>query len=265
MDDNARAFARNMLRLRIHESDGQAYEDLFVRVMVYANPNFRPVKAYGRIGDKKNDGYDSDAGAYYQVYAPGEIKRSGRTAIQKLRADFKGLKASWENTYAVRSFHYVINDKYHGVGPDLEQELADIRVSNKLDAAKPFLAKDLEATVFSLPSDQIISIVGHVPFIDATEFLFLSGFTYFIGAWIAFERVGRRRVECAATPRRGAVGRALIQDLDHMSLLSPDEVEMLRSLSETRNVLIHGDTTDLPTKDMIDKLVALTERIDVPA
>ncbi len=261
MDDNAKAFARNMLRLRIHESDAQAYEDLFVRVMGYAEPNFRPVKPHGTVGDRKNDGFDFTTGTYYQVYAPEDIRRSAGNALKKLREDFSGLKAFWDGLYPVRRFFYVVNDKYNGVAPDLEEELAAMCARYKLDESKPFLSKDLEATVFSLPSDQIILIVGHVPTINAGEFLFLSGFTYFVGAWVEFERVCRPRVEAAETARRPIVGNSLIEGLARLGLISLAEMQPLRALSQARNHLIHGDTTELPHKNQIDDLVQLTERI----
>lgn len=254
-----------MLRLRIHESDAQAYEDLFVRVMGYAEPNFRPVKSHGNIGDRKNDGFDSTTGTYYQVYAPEDIRRTPGNALKKLREDFSGLKAFWDGLYPVRRFLYVINDKYNGVSPELEAELADMRVRYNLAEAKPFLARNLESTVFSLPPDEIIMIVGHVPSIDAGEFLFLSGFTYFVGAWIEFERVSRRRVEAAAPDRRPIVGAALLRGLHSLGLISLPDLEPLHELSKIRNLLFHGDSTELPHKDQIDNLVKLTERIRLSA
>jgi hypothetical protein len=261
MDDNTKAFARNMLRLRIHESDGQAYEDLFVRVMTYAHPDFRAVKAHGRIGDRKNDGYDSTSGTYYQVYAPKDIRRANRNAQKKLRTDFPGLKTFWDPVCSVKRFFYVVNDKYNGVNPELEREIAGMAKNFGLDEAKPFLAKDLEATVFSLSSDQIVSLVGHVPTIDAAEFLFLSGFTYFVGAWVEFERVCRRRIEGDPGVRAPVVGRRLIDELAPRRLISSDEEPFLQSLLRSRSELIHGDTTELPRKREIDRLAELTERI----
>lgn len=53
MDDNAKAFARNMFRLQIHESNGQKFEDLFTKIMGYMEPDFRAVKPHGNIGDRK--------------------------------------------------------------------------------------------------------------------------------------------------------------------------------------------------------------------
>ena len=260
MDDNAKAFARNMLRLRIHESDAQAYENLFVRVASYANPSFRPVKPHGKSGDRKNDGFDPSTGTYYQVYAPQEIRRTGGDALKKLKEDFSGLRAFWDGVYPVRRFFYVINDKYHGIAPDLEDQLAAMRDTFEIETG-PFLAKDLEATVFTLPVDQIIMIVGHVPTINPGEFLFLSGFTYFVGAWVEFERVCRPRVEAVEKSNRPIVGKRLIERLAILNLISPAEVQPLQELARHRNQLIHGDSTEIPKKQAIDCLVNLTERL----
>ena len=62
---------------------GQQYEDFFVAVMTAANPNFQPVKAYGRLGDMKNDGFDAETGTYYQVFAPEDIMKysTGNEAV----------------------------------------------------------------------------------------------------------------------------------------------------------------------------------------
>lgn len=43
--------------------------------MTKAEPNFQPVKAYGNIGDRKNDGFVSQTGIYYQVYAPRDVNK----------------------------------------------------------------------------------------------------------------------------------------------------------------------------------------------
>lgn len=43
-----------MFKLRVHECNGQAYEDLFVSVMGKRYPQFKPVKPHGNVGDRKN-------------------------------------------------------------------------------------------------------------------------------------------------------------------------------------------------------------------
>lgn len=259
MDDNARAFARNMFRLRVHESDGQAYEDLFVKIMQYARPKFRPVKPCGKVGDRKNDGFDSEAGAYFQVYAPEDIRKAPRKALTKLKGDFKGLKAFWDGIYKVKQYFYVVNDKYQGVSPGVEKQIAAIKTKHKLESSGLVLAKDLEDALFGLPANVIIAIVGHVPSIDAGEFLFLSGFSYFIGAWIELEKAGRRLIE--GSTKRINVGQKMLRILRQCDVIDTKNYHILEDLSRTRNRLVHGDSRDLPPKVLIDSMVEITEQL----
>jgi len=261
MDYKSKALARSMFRLLVHESDGQAYEDLFVRIMQYANSSFRPVRASGRSGDRKNDGFDSKSGTYFQVYAPEDIRKTDSYAIKKLQEDFRGLKAFWDGVYAVQRFFFVVNDKYRGVSSNLEKELAGIQAKYSLLEAGPFLAKDLEAQLFGLTKDQIVSIIGHIPIVEPTAFGFLSGFTYFIAAWIDFERTSRDAVGGSSGVRHPLVGFQLIDMLRSRSLISPDEHAFLQRISKERNTLIHGDSTDVPKKMDIDRLVSITEAV----
>ncbi len=92
LDTHLRADARLAFRLKVHSFDGQAFEDLFVQVMQYKNPNFRPVKPQGRFGDRKNDGFDQQRGAYYQVYAPEDLRKNPAAAVKKARQDFEKLR-----------------------------------------------------------------------------------------------------------------------------------------------------------------------------
>jgi hypothetical protein len=261
MDDNARAFARNMFRLRVHEANGQAYEDLFVKVMQYASTTFRPVKAHGKVGDRKNDGFDSADGTYYQVYAPKDVRKTQGDALKKLQRDFRGLKAFWDGIHPVRSYFFVINDKYEGVHPNIEQELSTIGEKHRLARCEPLLAHHIEARLFELSDDKIISIVGHVPTIRPDEFLFLSGFTYFVGAWIEFERTVRNLVAPHPQGRPHPIGRTVIPALHANKLIDTGQRERLLALNKARNDLVHGNTRDLPQKAEIDWLVEATNRL----
>lgn len=74
----------------IYKYKGQQFEDFFVSIMSKANPHFQAVKAYGRIGDRKNDGFDRTTGTYYQVYAPEELAKESTTkaGVKKIEEDF---------------------------------------------------------------------------------------------------------------------------------------------------------------------------------
>jgi len=163
MNRDEKALARGLFRLKVHESDGQAFEGLFVAIMQKANPDFIPIKPQGNIGDRKNDGYDRKNGRYYQVFAPEDIRKSRGDAVEKLKEDFIGLKAFWDKTYQIKEYYFVCNDKYKGSFPTIEDTLAAIKREHKLDDCGCFLVKHLEDVLFTLPNDVIISIVGFIP------------------------------------------------------------------------------------------------------
>ena len=159
MNSNEKALARIKFKLKVHESNGQAYENLFVSIMGYADSEFRPVKPQGNIGDRKNDGYNKDKGVYYQVFAPEDARKSPSSAISKIKTDFAGLVKAWS---PVNEFYFVLNDKYQGAYPETEQAVEDLRKQYGVTKAGTFLAKHLEETLFSLDDDMVSSIIGFV-------------------------------------------------------------------------------------------------------
>jgi hypothetical protein len=74
MNSQEKALARKMFKLKIHESNGQAFEDLFTSIMNYAESDFQAIKPWGNIGDRKNDGYIESKGIFFQVFAPEDIE-----------------------------------------------------------------------------------------------------------------------------------------------------------------------------------------------
>ena len=107
MDQDSLFMARVLFQLEIHKSNGQKFEDFFSSVMGLSNPNFRQVKPQGRLGDRKNDGFDSTKGVYYQVYAPEEPKFKEEDALKKLKTDFKGLCPFWDSKCKIIEFYFV--------------------------------------------------------------------------------------------------------------------------------------------------------------
>lgn len=49
--------AKILFKIKVLQFRGQAFEDFFVSIMTKANTDFQAVKAYGNIGDRKNDGF----------------------------------------------------------------------------------------------------------------------------------------------------------------------------------------------------------------
>ncbi len=160
MNSQEKTLLRLMFQNKIYKCDGQSFEDIFTAVMNYAESNFQPIKPWGNIGDRKNDGYIKESGTYYQVFAPEDIEKSYATVIRKIHEDFTGLIAQWS---PVNNFYFVINDKYKGVNPDAEIKIEEIRKTYDLENAEILIAKDIENIVFKLEEDQIFSVVGMLP------------------------------------------------------------------------------------------------------
>ncbi|HUH42001.1 MAG TPA: ABC-three component system protein [Sulfurimonas sp.] len=160
MTRDERTISRILFQKKIHEADGQKFEDLFSAIMNYKEPDFTQIKPWGNIGDRKNDGCILGKGIYFQVHAPEDVKKSYHEIIKKIQTDFSGLQSHWGN---IQEFYYVLNDKYKGVNADALQLLETIKQSNSLKECKFIRANDLENMLYSLDDDQIMAITGHIP------------------------------------------------------------------------------------------------------
>jgi hypothetical protein len=152
--------ARILFKILIYESEGMTFQRLFTDIMSYAEPNFQPIKPWGNIGDRKNDGYIKSKGIYYQVYAPEDVRLKYRDAVTKLKDDFTGLITQWS---PVNEFYFLINDKYKGVSADVEIAMTQLLANNKHIKGGVILANYLEDKLFSISDVQILTIVGHIP------------------------------------------------------------------------------------------------------
>lgn len=139
-----RYFADTLFKMRILQSVGQAYQDLFTQVMGLRDSSFRPIKTQGKLGDRKNDGYHANSGRYFQVYSPEHHDSADLSAtITKIQTDFSGLKAYWDTMCPVTEFRFAINDRFQGTYPSVEKALLDLKKEHSLAECSPFLAKDL--------------------------------------------------------------------------------------------------------------------------
>ena len=167
MDLNQKLIARKMFRLRVHEAKAAEYQRLFEKVMQYRDRNFVPIRPYGNIGDRKNDGYIPATGTYFQVYAPEDPGGQNPTkAAAKAVEDLAGLVKHWDRMTPIQVFRFVFNDAYRGSTPLLEEALGRIRKEYSIDA-RALLAKDLEEEALQLPEDELADVInGPVPKLD---------------------------------------------------------------------------------------------------
>ena len=109
--------AKIIFKNRILAYRGQQFEDFFISLMRIYNENFKAVKAYGRLGDRKNDGFDKTTGTFYQVFAPEDLTKVGtiNDGVKKLKEDFEVLYEKWNDICPIKKYYFVTNDKYDGV------------------------------------------------------------------------------------------------------------------------------------------------------
>jgi len=171
-------YAHAMFQVRIYQSNGQRYEDLFVSVMTRRDARFRPVKPQGPIGDQGNDGFIPEEGRYFQVYAPEDPQIKVDNAAAKARDDFGKLKEHWESDAPIVDFRFVFNDKYQGSYPTVEHALAELQREHGLETAKPFLAKDLEREFWRLSSSDkeavLATVIPRPQYIEDIDYVALT-------------------------------------------------------------------------------------------
>ncbi len=167
MDKVEQYIAKILFKNRILQYKGQQFEDFFVAIMSKANSQFQAVKAYGKIGDRKNDGFDQLTGTYYQVFAPEELSKDAATykGVKKLKEDFEKLYSFWNELCPIKNFFFVVNDKYEGIpAPIIEMRIKLDSMSEystvKIDT---FTAKDLERVFDGLDDCAKQEIVGIIP------------------------------------------------------------------------------------------------------
>jgi len=261
MDDISLSIARNMFHLQVYESDGVRFEDLFSKIMYYKSPGFQQVKPHGNVGDRKNDGFIKDEGVYYQVYAPEDASNNVLAAVNKIKDDFQGLMEYWHDTCPIKKYYFVLNDKYKGSLPQLHKELINLQRNFNLTDTGVLVAKDLERELFNLSDDMIRSVVGHLPDIDHEEYMFVSGFTCFISAWINFEKVTRDKIFSIKEPNRPLFIGRIINALVQNKTISKQDADFITHITQIRNRLVHGVSMTIPKKSEIDLLILITERL----
>ena len=174
MNTDETHIARIQFRNRLLSSHGQAFEDLFVRVMQASDSDFRPVKPQGKEGDKKNDGFNKKKGQYYQVYSPESPSDKEKESLEKLSSTIIGLLDFWQSISPIKEFYWVFNDHYQGVHPSVEKKLSEIEKQHDI-SSDPFLCRNIEDVFLSLPELEIIDILGgHIPDYNNIEDISIS-------------------------------------------------------------------------------------------
>ena len=114
-------------RINFLEARGDSFQRLFEKLMGKLYPgDFMACRPWGKIGDRKNDGYLPSRRMLFQVYAPNEM--SAHDAISKINEDFAGAKDHWEEYFD--EWVFVHNTHDGRLPPHVIEELLKIMQAN---------------------------------------------------------------------------------------------------------------------------------------
>jgi hypothetical protein len=86
-----------MIRLRLTEIDGDAFESFFQDIgKALWGSAFQPTIPMGVRGDLKCDGWRADVGYVYQCYGPRYGQANVNETLKKVEEDFRGAKDHWQ-------------------------------------------------------------------------------------------------------------------------------------------------------------------------
>lgn len=159
-------------KLKVFESSGNTYQDLFAKVMAYAHPEFKKISVFH--GDGGNDGYIPSAGWYFQVYAPEVLTpkdRIEKAAAVKIPKDLEKLKKHWDSICPVKKYSFVYNDRFKGMPATISAALQDLGRDNVIEI-EGFDSQCLLNCFMDLNDEQKSDIVGFCP--DLTTYYALD-------------------------------------------------------------------------------------------
>lgn len=156
-------YAALIFENRVRSATGFDYENLFHEVMLLKHPSgaFIPIEPYGKLGDRKNDGYIPSQKTFFQVYAPKSPSEKLAAAASKAKTDFAGLRTHWQARCPIEHYRFVFNDGFTGSVAPLEFALLEIEKTHSV-TARVFLTAELRATLLSLSDNSISQVLRSV-------------------------------------------------------------------------------------------------------
>jgi hypothetical protein len=125
---NNNYFYQLAFKLKLMESEGNCFQDLFGTLMRSSHPGYRDVSSLAFKGDGGNDGWIEDEGAYYQVYGPQvNSENPEKTAVKKAKDDFEKLKKNWDQIVPIRKYFFVFNSRLKPISADLQKIMVTIK------------------------------------------------------------------------------------------------------------------------------------------
>jgi hypothetical protein len=159
MDDFTRAHYELKFEISFLRKGGNEFQDFFSEIMEKRYPgDFIRVRPWGKVGDRKNDGYLKSKRILFQVYAPNEMEAT--KAIAKIQEDFDGALPYWKKYFDIWVF---VHNSREGLGPDVTKKMLDIDADNAQIQVTHWGYEELRQEVFGLSEEDLASLLGPAP------------------------------------------------------------------------------------------------------
>lgn len=156
MEALTRSFYELQFEVRFRAAHGEEFQDLFSDAMELCYPaDFRRVRPWGNVGDRKNDGYLKSQRMLFQVYAPKGIELA--KTLAKIKQDFLEAKPFWKDHFD--RWIFVHNDP-DGVAADVLKLLEDLEKAHKPIKTGQWGKADLRAVFFALRESDLAKLLG---------------------------------------------------------------------------------------------------------
>ncbi|MCO7124772.1 hypothetical protein NIE88_03155 [Sporolactobacillus shoreicorticis] len=158
MDEFSRAFYEAKFENAFYRKKENEFQDFFSLIMgLNYRGDFMQCKPWGKIGDRKNDGYIKNSKTLFQVYAPERIIENNW--IKKINDDFNGCLPYWKEYF--NTWIFVHNQEQ--LSPNIINTLLILAKSHPDISIINWGFFDLRDKLFSLHDQDIELILGHVP------------------------------------------------------------------------------------------------------
>ena len=160
MDPLARSYYELKFRHEYTVAEGDAFQDLFVKLMSRAHPgDFTNVQPWGRDGDRKCDGYLASTRTVFACFGPKSFVPISR-ALTKVKSDHAGALKHWKPY--MNEWTLVHND-HRGLPPRMLELLLRLKAADSAVSVSNWDLEPLIAKVRGLAEADLVSLLGAAP------------------------------------------------------------------------------------------------------
>lgn len=140
-------------------SNGIEFEELFKTVMKHRfGSDFVSVRPYGKIGDRKLDGYLRSEKTVFQCYAPTRVVQ--HRLLAKITEDFVGAKEYWKDDM---TRWRLVHNQTSDLPPDAIKKFLELQTMHKAVSIDELRYEEFRSLTLELDLERLEDIFGVVP------------------------------------------------------------------------------------------------------